>query len=292
MGILQIDEGRKRLRIAAAVVAAIVTYLYLLGSSYRVLVEDQILREKMFFEFPFIAAVVAGVTFLAVTGIYWVLEGFHPTKRIQQTNPTATRRPARPLPNVGSNVGHSDRPTRTKTPNVLFEVTVSAAKELQQVLVQKGTPMGPVNTGNMRLDGLFSDMYEYWQQGCLAYCYGLTCLFMLKEQPGFLKSDLADKFSASVLHRMVELAKKNNENFNIPNDNEERIIKNSSDDMKKVIVCVLDFAKQLNTKERDPLHLLNTYLANITGLKEKEHFDLMTRTSKELMRKIENKLAA
>lgn len=56
-------------------------------------------------------------------------------------------------------------------------------------------------------------------------------------------------------------------------------------------VCVLDFAKQLNTRERDPLHLLNTFLANSTGLIEKDHFDLMTRTSKGLMRKIESQLS-
>ncbi len=255
---IKVSEGKRRLRIVVTALVAIFSYITIYQNTWGA-GEDEI-----FIGIPILAALCGVIGYLAMNCIYWVVEGFEKdkTKKISARNITGLE---------------------------LFEIADGAAIEFYGTL---SSIANLKKMGDEKLDHMFKLVTLSWEKTALAYAYGLVSICMLKNQKTYLHSKAAQEFSEVVVERFIYLSKKENSQMANMEHDPARAKEYAEEQIKKVIVAVLSFAEAIIKKtNKDPLYSLNSYVTEITGLKEPSHMQAMGESGKTLLQKINNVLA-
>jgi len=254
MKLIKVSEGKRRLRLFISILVAIFVYLFCL--TIRNLYWDYV-----FIIYPIYSAISYLVMFLAITAVYWVLEGFH-------NNDTAKSK------------------IKIYEANNLFDISKLFGIVCHKALMDFS---GIKNKDGQEYKKANEMIEESWHEVALLYAFGLTSLCMLSVDQGFLNSNVAKDFAEKVANKIAELNLKESQKYFSEYTDPIRIKKRSEDKVDKMNLLVFEAYKSSSKYDNlgDLVKPINEHIENITGVTDGLFKDL----SPILLTQINKKLA-
>ena len=255
----RVGEGRRRLRIVSVLFTTLVTYLLFCLVSFDGWYWN---GWYLTFVFPALSAVAGLGTYVIVTAVYWVLDGFDTSHLASTTTILNPNRPQLPSSDVLT-VREDSQKARDIADHAIAISDKVHAFFVETAALNDATSRGPMAS-------LLNVVFDAWKWEALVFAVGLVYISEILRNSSFIESDVEREATAIVKEALRAL---NRENSRLAG------IKSKSPSVTKDITLgavqnlwegISSFTKEKAKGGRSPLFRLSTYVLNEIGMESNE----------------------